>query len=71
VLPDARGTLMKRNDLSSVIASPGEDTQHADFEREEHDDLTKVHLTCLYSFFAAAKPSRRSPQGRSREGGEL
>ena len=62
--PDARGTLMQRKDLSSVLASPGEDTQHDDFEREEREDLTNVHLTGLYSFGAAATPSRRSPQGR-------
>ena len=67
--PDAPGTQMKRNDLRSVLASPGEDTQHHDFEREEHEDLTNVHRTGLYSFGAAARPSHRSPRGRSRAGG--
>jgi len=68
--PDARGTLMKRNDLSSVMASPGKGTQHDDFEREEREDLTNIHRTCPYSFGVAAKLSR-SPQGRSRDGGGL
>jgi len=53
------------------MASQDEDTQHDDFEREEREDLTDIHLTCLYSFLAAARPSGRNPQGRSREGGGL
>lgn len=64
--PDARSILMERNDLISVTASPGEDTQHDDAEREEREDLTNVHLICLYSFGAAASPSRPVPRGRSR-----
>ncbi len=35
------------------MASPGEDTQHDDIEREEREELTSVHLTGLYSFRAA------------------
>jgi hypothetical protein len=45
---------MKSKDLRSVTASPGEGTQYDDLEREEREDLTNVHLPCLYSFGAAA-----------------
>ena len=45
---DARSRLMKPYDLRSVMASPGEDTQHCDLEREERENLTNVHLTCRY-----------------------
>jgi hypothetical protein len=50
------------------MASPGEDTQHDNFEREETEDLTDVHPPYLHSYLATATPSRRSPQGGNREG---
>jgi len=56
---------MKSKDLRSVTASPGEGTQYDDLEREEREDLTNVHLPCLYSFGAAAgaDPSVMQPPG--------
>src|SRR5512147_2917796 len=67
-IPDARSTLMERNNLISIPASPGEDTQHDDAEREEREDLATVHLTGPSLVGAAATLPRRASQGRSRGG---
>ena len=60
-----RDARIQCNGLHSVMVFPGEDTQHDNFEREEREDLTDVHRTCLYSLLAAARRSGRNLQGRS------
>jgi len=53
---DTRATPMKPSDRISVTASPGEDTQHNDGEHDKREDLSSVHLTCLYWLGAASTP---------------
>jgi hypothetical protein len=44
------------------MVSPGEDTQHDDFEHEEREEFTSIHRTGLYSFEPCTAVIVREPE---------
>lgn len=66
-----RSLLRNRIELLSVTASPDQDAQDNDAEREKGKDLTHVHLSCRSSCGVLARRRRRNPEASTRGPGRL